>query len=506
MLTLLATLAFADDRCQPLRDLVDEDGPCGTAELLHLRDHARTNGLEDCLPDLYAAKGLAAPIERAPADPPSTLLPDKITRDADQQPLPNVVETTNFAVKWNEERGFDIDDVTALADAFEHAWNVEIDGMGYTQPTGTQTYRFNVYIGDTGPGSPSSQGAAGYFWFDGEGEPMIVIAASIVSGRDDAAHTAAHEFFHALQDRAGTYDYEGQGAWYWEATAMWIEGEAFPDDAGWSVFTPFYLYLPELPVNFFEYPEGDIEGYHQYGAALFVRHLTEITTGDPMLIRRSWEEAAPHSDPMVNLNNLLVDGYGTTIHDAFVDHVGRSTTLDYAQHDGIEANLDYYGGWGSEYSHRPTGRIYFANGEANQPETNLPRTYGANFWEVDGMPPAVEAELDGPEDAFGVVGWVTDGEHFRVEIPPDRTPVLIEGLDRADDAWFAVGVVAGPIDRGDTFDYTIRIDETDPPEPEDTDAGNLHVHGKACGCDGSGSAILALPALIAALGTRRRRA
>ena len=45
--------------------------------------------------------------------------------------LPNVVETANFAIWWGSSASFVRDDVLVLADAFEEAWHVQIEEMGF---------------------------------------------------------------------------------------------------------------------------------------------------------------------------------------------------------------------------------------------------------------------------------------------------------------------------------------------------------------------------------------
>lgn len=54
--------------------------------------------------------------------------------------------------------------IEKLGANFELSWQTTVDELGYPQPVGTVQTKFNVYIGDTGNGTPSAEGAVGYFW------------------------------------------------------------------------------------------------------------------------------------------------------------------------------------------------------------------------------------------------------------------------------------------------------------------------------------------------------
>ena len=101
----------------------------------------------------------------------------------------NSLSSDNFIVRWGS--GVSQAEAQELLDAFELAWQVEILEMGYLQPVATDQYLFNVYIGDSGGGAPSSYGAAGYFTVDDDGYPMIVIAGEILSGVSQGASTGS---------------------------------------------------------------------------------------------------------------------------------------------------------------------------------------------------------------------------------------------------------------------------------------------------------------------------
>ena len=83
---------------------------------------------------------------------------------------------------------------TSILDSFEYAWDIEINQLGYELPTSADTYLFNVYIGDSGGGTPGGYGLCWIFHrFDNQGYPMIVIAKQTVTDQDYMDFTIAHE-------------------------------------------------------------------------------------------------------------------------------------------------------------------------------------------------------------------------------------------------------------------------------------------------------------------------
>lgn len=508
VLALALSHALAAPSCGDLTTRLDDTlahgGSCLTPGLHGLLAEARREGLEGCLNGALVHRGLA-PVAglRRPPRPPVQPPAEKQTRDYRTNLLPYEYETENFVVKWGSYEDFTDADVEALASAFEHGWDTEIDDWGYPSPYGTDTYKFNVYIGDT-TSAPSSQGAAGYFYYDGEGWPMIVIAAAQVRHRSSVASTAAHEFFHAVQDAVGTYEYDDQGAWYFEATAVWTEEQIYPDLAETSSWVAVFAYLPHYPLNYFDYPDtGTWEELHQYGAFLYPRHLSD--TYGTELIRRSWEEAPRGGDPLVVLDDLLAEE-GTDTPSSFFDFAQRNATWDYA-------NGDVYAGWVEAYGFedaRNSGTFRGADDSPKMPD-QPPRTYGANYWEVATHADEVVLTFaaDDPEVEWSVALVERAGDERTVtpiEITDGAAEVELVRDGDAEEAWVVVAVVDGPVDRGDTYDYELALyDLPDEPEaPEDT---GPEESPRACACATGSSApwILAiLPALL--LWRRRQRA
>ncbi|MEN9787797.1 MAG: hypothetical protein RLZZ299_3061 [Pseudomonadota bacterium] len=259
----------------------------------------------------------------------------------------NARRSAHFIARWGPDAPLDATTVDGMLAAFERAWTVQIEEMGHAAPDGTEAFLFNVYIGDTGGNAPSASGTAGYYTRDGEGYPFIVLSREVLSDGPWYRGTAAHEFYHAVQDEVRPYAYEGAGAWYWEATAEWANGEVNTGDVGYAQFLFGYAYLPELSVEFFDYPDtGALAEYHQYGAFIFPRYLSELAA-DPALVVSTW--TAPRgATPMESIAAELAER-GLDLSTAFGEFAATNATWDYLDGEAYRSQLttlrEPYGGW-----------------------------------------------------------------------------------------------------------------------------------------------------------------
>jgi hypothetical protein len=185
--------------CAPIIDSLEtlqQVEACPTAALLALAHHAHELGLTWCLEPGLRDMGLGFEL---PTNPPPPPLPNKDTRDA--YDTPNSYESENFVLRW----GYGISDQTALAtlEVFEATWDVLVDSSDYPAPWGSDSTKFNVYVGDTGGGTPTSYGYAGYYWTDPDGWPMVVLGenarveagssiADVIGWRDSSIEGTVH--------------------------------------------------------------------------------------------------------------------------------------------------------------------------------------------------------------------------------------------------------------------------------------------------------------------------
>ena len=388
----------------------------------------------------------------------------------------NTLSSDNFIVRWGN--GISQSQAQNILDSFEYAWDIEIDQLGYEMPTSADTYLFNVYVGDSGGGAPQGYGAAGYFTGDNQGYPMIVIAKQTVMDEGYLDFTVAHEFFHALQGRTNRYDYDeyGPGAWYWEATANWVESEVYPGQSGNAGFLIGYTFFPHYPVNFFDYPDqGTLQEYHQYGAFIFPQHLTEIEA-DAELIRSSWQDTSSENDPMNVLSSYL-EPWGTTIEEAWLHHIARMTVMDYSMGELYEEYLGYYSGYPeSENRYAETVMQEGSMGWRSAPAGTKPQRFGHNTIIARGLTESamtfsVRGDNIGSEGNTAIFGAtvtkVRNGNvtYHPLEFDGNDGEVTLTGIQTSDMYYLSIGAWSyfWDPDRiySETYDYEYNIGPAD---------------------------------------------
>lgn len=521
LLTLLALPAHAAPAPATCADLEASvldalDTPCEhclTPTLMGLRAEAEAAGEQACLDDFLIDVGLAPKPVFFGEEPPPDEGDEKATRF--QFGAESAYETENFVIRWGTANISDAE-ASGLGDLMERAWEVEVGEMGYPGPIGSDAYKINVYIGDTGGNAPSAQGNGGYYTRDRTGVPFMVINRDYVQGESDRAPlTTAHEFFHAVQDAVSTYPYSGQGAWLWEASATWIPTEVHDNMTQHPAFLFAVAARPDLPVNHFDYPDqGIIEEYHQYGAFVFVQHLAD-NHGGPELIQRMWMEDFDTTDPLVAADALLAEN-GESLQESVFDFNRKAATWDFPEGELYEMWIDsYLGEWRpGDASTRVQATITTADGRAWTPNGNLPRTLGSNLWALYNMPDALEIVVTPDEDLpswdVTLVSETSDGPVYTIA-EPDENGDLVLALEPTPDAnlhWVVVSVDDGPVDRGYGYGYTLIVNEIEPepvdPDPQDP-TGEEPTGGCGCTSTGGGAGGLALLLALPLLVWRRRR-
>lgn len=479
------------------------------------------------LPSLAAPLPCGLPLI-GPPDPPSVPAlsprpPDAALEERDAfGDFENQRSSEHFVVKWGDERNVADDEVDFLLEAFEEAWAVEIEEMEHPAPPGTEAYLFNVYIGDTGSGAPSGYGSAGYYNTDAEGYPMVVVARETLYDLDYTAITAAHEFYHAIQGGLSTYGYSGVAAWYWEATADWASGEVYPDNDYYAIFLFGFAYLPHLPVNYFNYPDrGTLDEYHQYGAFIFPRFLSEHVA-DWRVVRDSWVDGGDR-DPLVVLDGLLA-AHGTDLVSVFPTFAAKNAVWDYQDGDTYAWMLDYYESWYGDEDQRLAAEIPEdgTGGWVNAPAETLPERFGYNVLRLEDPREGRlsvgflgdEAGSEGSAASFGVTVVVeTDGapRYTEVALEGGAGRVAVDVPAEARAVYLAVAAWADALTDGETFGWSYDIYWEDPVEGGETaDPGKdtsdpVKDGGGTCGCASADARSLPWAALgLALYGVRAR--
>lgn len=476
-----------------------------------------------CFDDALRARGAL------PAEVPAGERRDRAAKsDTDAEDAwPNKLESSNFVVKWGPNGGVTEEEAQDLLDAFEAAWDAEVEQWGYVPPRGSEAWLVDVFIGDTGGGVPSAEGAAGWTWIDSDDRPYVVIARDVLRWGDSYVDaTAAHEFFHVLQFSYGDgWVYFGnRGMWWWETTASWAETYAVPDGWEHNTFAFGYGLFPYLPLDFHSYvDEADSEyaAYRQYGTFLFPRYLTE-SLGDIELVRRSWEEPHASGETVETLRELLPE-YGLDFDTSLSDFTAHVAVWDLDGGEALEEQVTDYGRWldlDMFVARHDAPMTDFADVDGDL----APQILGTNFVEValEGAAPDLRVEFAGDTDGNNdeTVRWdvrlvlETDGVFTYVApVPVEDDGTLgidVPGGAAADRAVLAISVLDGLKHNGNSAGYRYRVSETtvDDAEPEDT--GAPAVAGDeprgGCGCDvgAGGAGWIAL--VFAGLVARRRAA
>jgi hypothetical protein len=478
-------------------------GPCGT------------------LPLLERTLSVAPP--QLPARPPSV---DKAVREVSGS-CANSEASTNFVLKWGDDATVSSTAVDEMLQAFEFAWSQQVEAMGHPAPETADVFKFNVYVGDTGSCAPSVYGMGGYFTVDAEGYPFIVMSQGTMSDTTYGQSVAAHEFYHAVQHATGAYTGTDISSWYWEATATWAEREVYISDTVYAQFLFGYAFMPHKQLNAYEYPSvGAIEEYHQYGAFIFPRYLTEHVA-DRALIRDSWVLADWNDDPIAVLEGLLPD---EDIEEVFGDFAAQNATWDYLDGYLYKSLLDYasdetdYGihdarvvdtvgsqGTGSEW--------------VEGPSSTLPERFGYNIIRLK-SPESRKLVVRFEGDTAGSQGGAARYQVRLVrEYGTNRAyeDVLLSGSE----AVLEVGTVGTEValylvvsafsdgwNEGETFGYRYQLDmgEVDQPGVDTSTGGSkpqaLHIGSEdktGCSCaQGTSRGTLWLAALGLMLVARRR--
>ncbi len=396
--------------------------------------------------------------------------------------LPHQYETEDFVVRWGDEVAVSAEAVAALAALLQTALTAE-RALGFPDPVGSDQYKLNVYIGDSG--GPPSYGALGYFNLDEEGRPMLVFHRYILDDAEQAAAVTAHELLHVLQYSANP----GLEDWFWEATAVWVEQEVHPGNMNHVRFASGLALLPHRALDLYDRPgDGTLEELHAYGAFLYPRYLTEHGV-DPQLVADVWTQTS----------GGVFDGLATqlalrgwSLAGSFGDFAAANAVWDYALGDAYADRVQQDQG---TWDRRPTvGYVPVGGtvGMVSAPAETLPEGLSYNLVSY-ANPPAgllvVELELAAVGSGGSAADWQprlvvedADGSHF-MAIEEGNITVELDGEERA--VWLVAAQAAVPMIPGETWSWSWSVhteekEEEDPPPPEScacTSGGSSAVYG-----------------------------
>ncbi len=494
----------------------------------HLSGHAHEEGpacLTGLVRDLKDNWSLFSPAERAEIT--SVLAPWKADladayAQASPPPPPGGAPTetcfgqvganrllgTHFSVEW--DTGTNQSTAQAFLDALEDAYRVEVEELGWKEPTGLNNYLMLAYI-------QSGNYAGAYTTVDTCGRdyaPYIVAYAGSFAGGSDWYETMAlHEFNHASQFAYGF----GPEFWLWEATATYIEEQVAPDNNWWSTYVIGYSDHPEMAINAESQQDQDIF-YHMYGMSTWLFYVDQYQAGTDAA-RLMWEWASDNGSYYdVNVQDMA-DGIGVDFEAVYPDFVARNAAVEYDEQRYWTpvAEVD-------EVDALPAG-----GGSASR---TAPGGYGQNYIRFEGNAGDGESTLKVAFQSDESTDWlvelieVNSNSVLRTAVATGRNDVGVSLASFGDkDVLLAVSPLKHNNNTEYTYSWEATLEEaavtdpggtdpggTDPggtdPTGDDEGTGSFSTKGTtACGCaSGNGAPTgVAAAALALALAIRRKR-
>jgi hypothetical protein len=345
------------------------------------------------------------------------------------------------AVSSKDENSNHLSDyVDAVAEALEFSWQQEVEQFGWRPPLPDKgeggDMRFDVYlhnqydlfgyvetyggyVGDNPTTAAQEDSTAyGYLGLDNDynpdelGEDLLPL--------DAMRTTVAHELHHAIQ---AAYDDRDPYEWLYEASAVWVENEVYPDIGEAKRYLTDYMAAPDLcPLSI----GRDDQDVRWYGGWILLQYISEHY-GGPSTIQRLWEQMAV-LDGLPALEAVLAE-QGTTLADVLVNFaIANLIKAD------CPLNTPYCYAQGSEYL-RPhiEGMVRVDPGEVDTltPKDGV-QQLGTDFIRLKSKSPVL-VDFQGSKNAEWEVRLVgIDDEQVTVTPVTDNSPALIDPsqLDR----------------------------------------------------------------------------
>ncbi len=284
------------------------------------------------------------------------------------------------------------------------------------------------------------------------GNATVCEGYSGTRGLDALRVTLAHELFHVIQ-----FDYYqgGDGSWWQEATATWMEDVIHPGVNDYLQYVCVFLQSPGRALDGGDDPRVD---FHPYGASIFAFFLDQRYGRE--VVRRTWEEhGRRRSASLDNLDRALRD---------FQGEAGIS-----GPEAGLERAFSDFAVWSWFVGDRHREE-FFAEGDryATREEPALPVSAGTEVSDsgaVDHMasrylrfdprllPGGATIRIDQPRGRWRnrLLLAAPDG-HEDLDLGDERTATV-----RGWDAWDEVVLVLSNVDLAGGHDYEVAV-EYDP--------------------------------------------
>jgi hypothetical protein len=204
--------------------------------------------------------------------------------------------------------------IHAVAQIFNHVWDIEVDQMGYTAPpfeSGQSYYTIDVEniddYGDTWKILPQINGTDippryySYITVDNDYQQFAT------RGINGLKVTAAHEFHHAIQ--IGSYGYWDNDVYAYELTATWFE------DVVYTEVNDYYNYLWNYFGGFSSGLSFNSSSYGGYERCIFAHYLAKVNTPD--IMRDIW--TGMRTQPFLESTDAALVNRGSTLQSAFAE-------------------------------------------------------------------------------------------------------------------------------------------------------------------------------------------
>jgi hypothetical protein len=434
----------------------------------------------------------------------------------------NYTDSEHFSVQW-EDNAITEAEAEAFSDSLEYSWDVQVDDLGWEQPTGTNSYPILVMV-------PRENSYAGAYttveYCSGAGYMPYIVAYSGSFNTGNWWKTmACHEFNHAVQFAYG-YAHE---FWWWEATATWIEEYVYPAYNDWADMTYVYSLVPYIGMNASQGSSSDeYLFYHTYAMAVWAFFLDEKVGGQE-LVEKTWQRASLQSGQYNYWMPETIDDVGEEFDELYLEFMATNASMDYNESSSFYepeltdtvSNLPDDGGDRSSDTPQSLGQNFIkfkraAGEEGATLRVNFDGENGPDWYAVlakgsSSLADYVVFDLDGSGEGTAEIEFDGDYDVFLVVSPMDEDAQGYSyNWNNADEygySWDAELITDGSGDGGDDGGGS---DDTGSDGSGASDGGDDSSDSGfslvSCGCSaGSLAGGLSMACLLGILGRVRRQ-
>ncbi len=396
----------------------------------------------------------------------------------------------SFCVWWDKNYDYSSEAANVLAGLMD-AKAIAENEFGMRLPTISLCSGFyvNVYLHNNGPDLFPDGWSLG-LGTDPQGFPALTIPFNIGQdppGPNGNAWAVTHEAFHLYQWDDESFPYEGDTAWYIEATANWFVHYVYPTDLIGKQDIPAFTINPQLKLwadvfNQINHPTPwDVISWsratHNYGAQAFFIYITDNNILPGSVIGKSFNLTNPPETPQQYLyDQMTLAGYD--MKEVYADFAARNITLDYPFNGYVQGEENF---WANEQSNDDNRIVLTLNNTGTGGWVRVPKDSGPagmgtyahypNAWAYNtykinnSSTGSYTFELDGlPDNQAKFRGRIVvrDGNnrtYYNLDMSNQQDGRLTVNVNATDEEiYFVVAVVPDTVWTGNTFyDYSIRI-------------------------------------------------